>query len=1367
MPSGGPPSLSFYGSNSTFSDLPAQFQVCQHSNSGSSHLSTCYDQAQNPTILRFSNGDIGVGYSVYTNQSPTSCTGSVTNTLSRVAFATSVDSGRHFTGFSYVGNDTCAYLQATEPSFALSTTGELVTAFVEENKSTIKTPVFPPGYVSRTVDALGFASSYNRGASWSPVVTLNSSGNITRPVVAEFGSTVYVVYENTSNTSTTYPGGFSSGNFHAIGLHFLRSTDGGVHWAGPFTLPGENMSMGFWAVAPSITVNATGTLAIAYATNRSCVFGCASPGAARYGDDVVVITSRTNGSTWSPLHRIQASVGESHCWSGYNGPIACFPAPFEWTPQTSIAFSPNGSNLYVAWAGAFAVPGPLANSATDLRSGVFVGSSTSSAVRWKTATIQANTNGYTANEFYLPAVGVAPNGTVFVTYTEENNSACNGCSGFNGAYSQWVVHSADGVVWSEPSFVNIDAKSTGSTAAASWSGWSSSVGFTSTGTPLLSYALPFPLQLTTQTAGSITYYNYSYPTQLSISYPYLGPTITLNVTQGGLAQGAPWTFFIDGAAFNQTVRSVKVPGIPANTTILIDTLRLIPGFWTQIAFSQSVPSAVSFSRSSTVFFNFTELFGLQFIYATNTAPQIYISFTYNTTYYYDNEYRYCYTGGCNGYHNIAPAFPWYFPAGTMLHIVPNAVPVIGYWNGTGNGSYTGTGSQANLTMDSPINETLWAIAAGVYNESFTPTGLPATSVFSFRLGETNYSAPATGPTTVTGLVTGAYGLSDIQANSSASGWEYFGVSSVGATVIVPAEPTVNLSFAYVDVAMATGPVSFHALGFTNGTVWDLTFNGTTYSSFTPWINLSARPGTYPWGVGAGVLSSNDSVGYTPLAISPRVTVSSGATVNVSFAPAYRVEVFAGVGGAVTQPGVHWLASGSVAVFNATPIGAYSFVGWTGVGSGNYTGTSPSASVHVSGPLVETASFAPLPTDRFNVTFTALGLAPNVWWSVFLNGVGYATNQMNLTVNGLYSCSAGTAGTYSLIIPYAYANDSSLSRFVPGHYAAKFCVNGVPPPDVVQFTPQYTVGVQATLGGTVSVTVGSNQSSSSLWAFPSDFVQIQAFPSPGYLFVNWTGLGSGAYTGPTSATTISPSGAVTELAMFTPVPVKVLPLYTVHFLLTTPLALGTVWAVTLAGVGYSSNTAYLNLSGFAPTSYPLSVGSTYSPDNLTRYLPIAPPNQVNVRANTSVPLSFGRSYWVEVSGSAGGTVSGGDLWAGPSASVSLNATPSAGFEFVGWTGSGPGNYTGTTQGVQISVSGPITERAVFVPIAPVSSQSSSIWAGTGVWAGLLVAGLAAGVVAGYAVSRRSAGRTPSPPTASGGVESAPEPDGEASPPMEDP
>ena len=67
------------------------------------------------------------------------------------------------------------------------------------------------------------------------------------------------------------------------------------------------------------------------------------------------------------------------------------------------------------------------------------------------------------------------------------------------------------------------------------------------------------------------------------------------------------------------------------------------------------------------------------------------------------------------------------------------------------------------------------------------------------------------------ITTGGYTVSDITANASAPGAEYFGsVVNGSSSVVVPAQPTVDLGFSLVDLAAPVGTVTFHAGGTWTG-----------------------------------------------------------------------------------------------------------------------------------------------------------------------------------------------------------------------------------------------------------------------------------------------------------------------------------------------------------------------------------------------------------------------------------------------------------------------------------------------------------------------------------------------------------------------
>jgi regulation of enolase protein 1 (concanavalin A-like superfamily) len=86
--------------------------------------------------------------------------------------------------------------------------------------------------------------------------------------------------------------------------------------------------------------------------------------------------------------------------------------------------------------------------------------------------------------------------------------------------------------------------------------------------------------------------------------------------------------------------------------------------------------------------------------------------------------------------------------------------------------------------------------------------------------------------------------------------------------------------------------------------------------------------------------------------------------------------------------------------------------------------------------------------------------------------------------------------------------------------------------------------------------------------------------------------------------------------------------------------------------------------------------------------VAPTTKQTYTAN------FATQYYLTTSHGTGGTVSPTSGWKGKGAVVSISATPAAGYNFSGWTGSGTGSYTGINNPASITMSGPITEAATF-------------------------------------------------------------------------
>lgn len=1339
----------------------------------------CLDQAQNPSIMTLANGSLGVAFSIVTAYSASTCSFAPGNVTSQVGWATSSDNGSTWGAISYLANDTCPYIQALEPSFAVGGAGVVYGTFVEANatRAQVNQAYGAPliGYTSRPADALAFTKSTDNGSTFSTVRTLVAGGNISRPALAAFGSTVYIVYENISNgtTLTTYTG---TGN--SIALYLLYSADGGATWNGPYVVPGQNASEGYSAMSPSIAVSPGGEVAVAYATNRTCIAFCTTFGSA-WGDDIVVSTSMTNGTAWSGPYTIARSLGESN---EYLATLYLY-ALFQFAPQTSVAWG-SATDLYVAYAGSLNVsstsgyPQYYDYSETS----VFAAVSTTAGTTWATTELSPplpkGLEYPYGQDYYNPAVA-AHNGVPYVTYTYTNESyACGIAVNPYGNYagSQWLTNYTAGA-WNAPTLVMLLPQAYG---FWNFAGFTAGITFDTAGRVVPAFSVD---------AGYVYTGSFTANTFIEVATVYTGPVTSVTVEMTGLTNGTSWNIEIDGEEFVSTTTNLTVTNVPSGPTVYLawNGPYVFPGYREVLMPLFSRPLTTSFSGPTSFYANFTQFDGITFAPEPLDLSYLYLSvvdysssagYLFNYYYYWETYFGYGgvpypYQGGC--------PFPWYVPAGANLRLIPtynfaNGVYgyytseglTAGYWNGTGLGSYTGAGTTANLTVSSPWNETVWFLSYGTYTESFQAPGLPASSTYSFNLDSTGYSGAGGSVVQVGNVSTGPHWLTSIQATSSTSGWQYFGRSDAGNPVLVPLHPVVNLSFAYVEVGASEGTISFHATGLTAGTIWQFAFNGTIYSSSTPWINVTAHPGDYPVG-GYPVLAQNGSAGYVPLNLASSMNVTTGQSYAVNFTNAYRVQVVVGAGGTIAPTNTsYWLAPGAQKTITATVLPGYEFIGWSGTGAGAYTGTNLTATVTANGPVVETANFYPLAPDRFSLTFNQSGVPLGTWWTVYLNGVGYSSDQANLTVTGLYSCTfSGSLGRYALAVPYAYDNSTAGLRYVPAAFPAQAC--GGSAPVSLTYSAQVLVTLGATAGGSASVQSGAAQSSSALWIGANLTATLQATALSGYRFLGWNGTGAGSYTGTAATTTVQPYGPVSEIAVFAAlVPPGPPPSYTVTFTLATPLSGGTTWGLTLGSASYSSTGATLNVSGLTAGSYDLTVRTAISADGLTEYQPVAAPPTVAVTRNMTVPLSFSTSYWVTVTAVGPGIVSPHSGWYSARSVLTLNATAGATGLFVAWAGAGAGAYNGTAAQTTLTVVGPVEETATFVPTpAPPATAATSVWESPATIALFALLGIVIGVVVGIVLVRLRRGGSGPGPGAATGPEAEPEVPADAPGPEEAP
>lgn len=90
------------------------------------------------------------------------------------------------------------------------------------------------------------------------------------------------------------------------------------------------------------------------------------------------------------------------------------------------------------------------------------------------------------------------------------------------------------------------------------------------------------------------------------------------------------------------------------------------------------------------------------------------------------------------------------------------------------------------------------------------------------------------------------------------------------------------------------------------------------------------------------------------------------------------------------------------------------------------------------------------------------------------------------------------------------------------------------------------------------------------------------------------------------------------------------------------------------------------------------------------------------SSATYTANFTTQYYLTTSAGAGGTVSPSSGWKNSGAVIPINATPSLGYSFTSWTGSGSDAYSGNSSSASVTMNGPVSESASFTIIPVVVS-----------------------------------------------------------------
>jgi len=223
----------------------------------------------------------------------------------------------------------------------------------------------------------------------------------------------------------------------------------------------------------------------------------------------------------------------------------------------------------------------------------------------------------------------------------------------------------------------------------------------------------------------------------------------------------------------------------------------------------------------------------------------------------------------------------------------------------------------------------------------------------------------------------------------------------------------------------------------------------------------------------------------------------------------------GTGGTVT-PASGWKNSGSTVSITATATNntqvSYNFAGWTGAGPGSYSGTNNPASITINGPISENAAFTQNPV-QVTVQTNPAGRTFTVDGNPYTSAQSFSWQPGSSHTIATTSPQSGGTG-----IRYVFAGWSD------GHAISHTITPTKNTTYTAKFNTQYYLTMTHGTGGTVTPASG--------WRNSGAAVSISAAPASGYSFTNWTGSGTGSFSGTNNPASVTMGGPITETATFT-------------------------------------------------------------------------------------------------------------------------------------------------------------------------------------------------------------------------------------------
>ncbi|MGC9205341.1 MAG: InlB B-repeat-containing protein, partial [Candidatus Micrarchaeia archaeon] len=641
------------------------------------------------------------------------------------------------------------------------------------------------------------------------------------------------------------------------------------------------------------------------------------------------------------------------------------------------------------------------------------------------------------------------------------------------------------------------------------------------------------------------------------------------------------------------------------------------------------------------------------------------------------------------------------------------------WTGTGAGSYTGTSKNTYITLNNPITETA-SFTSTAPQLIFIESGLPSGSKWSVSI----YNNFVVAGINSNGVYVDSH-QQPIAVESSTTSKIVFNNLKGGIYTYVVNSSDISTGNAYI-------PTPYEStINFGGSNLYEyITFN------HEYWLNMSPNSLVSP--------TSSWENANSYVKISAKTGTSSS-----------------------------WQSNGCTYYY------LYTFNSWTGTGTGSYTGTANPSEVHMLNPIFEYANVSSqlikycltsttsittetttstttettTSTKSSTSTTTTIYTGPQISVTFKVNSTCYGNTGTFVVVDGNdYTCSQlpvtfswqpYTTHSYAFQSPvYTTAQNQRFYYNSVSGCGASGQSGSITPSGNCNvtgyYTTQYLLSMPSTPNGAGTLSPGTE------WLNPGTSVSISETPNDGYIFENWTGTGTGSYSGTAKSAQITIGSPIIENANYKAPKYN----YTVTFEVnntnfdsyyknsnchiqypegvecdgvTSPTSYsagtsGSLWAsiptgyqfVKWVGSGSGSYTG-TNLYGTATVN-----------SNITEELYIEPVPKYNVtfEVNNTNFDSYYKNSNCHIQYPEGvecdGVTSPTSYSAGTSGS--LWASIPTGYQFVKWVGSGSGSYTGTNLDGTATVNSNITEELYikYVPaykvtfaFNPSPSQNSSV------------------------------------------------------------